>query len=185
MYVAAEEKLKLFTPPQARWRGVPCFRHTCSGGLEVIEVRDVCGQRRIEGVASTGFITKKVIVKRSQGIEWEEIYRQSLQPRGCMAKLPIPLKSEHANYSEIGAIYYLRKSATNIYIRAVLHDGPAADHTWDLIRRGLCRGLSVGPGAMARPTVADSVHFFSRWWINEISVCRRPANPECHFEILR
>ena len=160
------------------------FGHTDKDGYETIWVLGAAGvgRRMIHGVASTPTINS---------------HKYSLASAGCQAKLPVPLKSEHAA-GQIGEVVLLRKSAREIYVRAVLFDTPAADYAWSLIKAGETRCFSgaskggvVSDGklsylpALVGDAVVDGVTFYKSWWLDEVSVCRIGANPDCHFDIFK
>jgi HK97 family phage prohead protease len=87
----------------------------------------------------------------------------------------------------IGAVVLLRKSHQQVYVRAALFEhNRAADAAWELIKSGECRSFSVGPKSFDRIEArVDGVLYVDRWTLREISICRTPANADCHFEIFR
>jgi phage head maturation protease len=128
-------------------------------------------RRMVHGIATTPTITSN---------------NHSRSSAGCKIEFPIPLLCQHENEGSIGEIVYLRRSPREIYVIAALHDdNDGSDLAWSLVEQGEMRGLSVASVA-GTCTVASSVmgtKFFGSWQLSEVSICRSPANPDCHFEI--
>jgi hypothetical protein len=145
-------------------------------GVETVSVASR-GARMIHGIASTAHPVRK------------RDYARSLIPSGCMCRLPIPLLSEHSKFARsVGEVFLLRKTPTEIYVRASLHDdSEAADFAWRLIEDGELRAFSVStemaPDKYRLQAEVDGVRFFDLWWIKEVSLVRRPGNPDSRFEI--
>jgi hypothetical protein len=165
----AAVKAKLRRPP----RELLTFRGVREDNLESVWIEGVHGERMVHGIASTGTISK---------------HEQSFDPWGCVARLPVPLFSAHSKRSirerkPIGEVHFLRKTRSQVYVQAILNDGRAADHAWDLILGGEVRSFSRGgPGEL--DSEVDGIRFYRSWTLSELSICRAPANPDCHFEIL-
>lgn len=151
------------------------YRLTHLNGIEVLEKLNVVGRRRIHGIATTPTITANKTRSSS---------------RGCHVKMPVPLLFGHEEYNgrmlPIGEVYLVQKCDHRVYVRAVLFDdSAAADHAWGLIERGDVRALSVGRKDQQVGGVVDGIKFIDRWTLKEVSICRRAANPDAYFEILR
>ena len=127
--------------------------------------------RMIHGIATTPTIS-------SNG--------QSLLSEGMMVRLPVPVLFAHSKYGKgIGEVVYLRKSRSEIYVRAVINNNLAGDYAWSFIKSGeaRCFSVAVQQNDYRLQAEVDDVKFFDRWTLKEVSVCREGANPDCHFEI--
>lgn len=105
-----------------------------------------------------------------------------------MAELPVPLLWSHEGKraAPIGEVFHVRKRPTEIYIRADLFDNEAADYAWKLVESGDFRCLSVGGGGRFHVQgVVDGITYYDQWELTEVSICRKGANPDCYFEILK
>ena len=153
----------------------PAFRNERVNGTETVWLEGRTGRRMICGIASTPTINA---------------HKYSLSSEGCVARLPIPVLSQHEGDGKpIGEVVRLRKSRRHVYVEAIIFEGNvAADHAWRLIEAGELRALS---GAMSNDPrthrlqgIADGVSFYDQWMLKEVSICREGANPDCRFEIL-
>lgn len=145
---------------------------------------DRTGSRMIEGIASTPRISS---------------HKHSLSSDGCMIRFPIPLLSHHgfvgdtrhAPYKpdqiKIGEVVWIQKSPQAIRVRAIVDRNEAADYAWSLIEKGetLCFSVAAKKGTARVQALVDGAHFYDRWELEEVSVCRRGANPDCKFRIVR
>jgi HK97 family phage prohead protease len=126
----------------------------------------------IEGVAVTPTITTN---------------GKSFNPAGCELSVPIPLLFEHeTQIGPIGEVVYMRKSETEIFIRATLWPDECGYAAWELIKIGELTGLSIGIGygrGQFHIIEDDSVDYFTRFKMSEVSVCFHPSNPDCRFRI--
>jgi len=146
-------------------------KHTYRDGIETIALVRVRGSRRIRGIASTGTMNS---------------HGYSLDPRGCMISLPVPILSGHSEGPPIGEVVVASKSAERIFIRGVIFEGNAArDYAWRLIKDGTLRRLSgaCAPGSSRLAGIVDGKKFYDRWQLGEVSLCRSGANPDCVFEV--
>src|ERR1700750_2014349 len=73
-------------------------------GVEWLWMKGISSDRMIHGVASTPTVNS---------------HKYSLASEGMQAQLPVPLLSSHSKHirSPVGQVFYLRKSAKEIYIR--------------------------------------------------------------------
>lgn len=159
----------------------PKVRIHRDGGIETLWIQR-SGSRMIEGIASTPTISNQT----------------SLSSMGCNIRFPIPLLSEHGRLAgskglptrpeklRIGEIVWISKSRESIRIRAVLDDNSEpADYAWKLILNGETRCLSVLAKNGHTAAIVDGAKFYDTWELGEVSVCRRGANPDCKFRIVR
>lgn len=157
--------------------------HEYRDGIEKLWI-DKTGKRMIEGIASTGAMSS---------------HKHSLNPRGCIARLPIPLlfghgfKKDTRQYAfktlesaRIGEVVALQKSKEAVTVRAILDDSLAADAAWGLIESGKARCFSVAvlEGSDKMKGVVDGNLYFDQWELREVSVCFKGANPDCYFSIV-
>lgn len=99
------------------------------------------------------------------------------EPGGARIAVPLPLLLEHE--ALVGWVYAALASERGIYIAAELGSRcPLADEAWQGIEA--CEfGLSICPAKGA--TVAESAgepRRFVDWKLAEVSLVRRPANPQ-------
>jgi hypothetical protein len=124
----------------------------------------------IEGVCSTPTIDK---------------HNTSLLPLGCELAVPVPLLCRHVEWGEIGQVVYLRKSDSEIFMRAIVHDNEAGRFAWGRIESGEFAALSVASereqGSFHVQGAVDGTLFYDRWKLREISIVKTPANPDCYF----
>jgi hypothetical protein len=153
------------------------FVQRWDGGIEAVWIEVPHGSRMIHGIASTPTVSTN---------------GNSRVMRGCrMPHLPIPLMFGHEGLKHrgIGEVVFVQRSPSEIYVRAALFDNEAADYAWRLIESGEVRAFSVGPGDTKVKSYVqaevDGVKFIEGWWLGEVSICRRGANPDCVFEIFK
>jgi hypothetical protein len=142
------------------------------------------GSRMIEGIASTGTVSKN---------------NQSLNPKGCVVRVPIPLLFRHGfkhasrevvttklEDARIGEVFMVRKSKEHVMVRALLDNTLAGAAAWELIESGRarCFSVSVKPGTAVMKGVIDGTRYYDQWEMDEVSVCFGGANPDCHFSIV-
>ena len=123
-----------------------------------------------------------------------------MSSRGCMIRLPAPLLFAHGHVGDtrnkassrnadmqIGEIFYFRKSAESIFIKAHVWNTEAGNHAWQLIQSGEARCFSgaADPKSMRLRGVVDGHSFYDAWDLSEVSVCRQGANPDCTFSVVR
>jgi len=155
---------------------------TRSNGEETLWVAET-SRRIIEGIASTP-------TPNSHG--------HSLSSKGCLIRLPVPLLAGHGfmrdtrklagpiHKCRIGWVTWLRKSREQILVRACVDEGyEAADDAWKLIEAGALRAFSGAAvcNDLHLRGVVDGVRYFDQWTLEEVSVCRTGANPDCLFWI--
>lgn len=164
----ADELVVETTPPPKPLRDR--VKHTREDGIETLSYAwRSPGKRRIRGIASTPTITSRGAVVSS---------------RGCMARLPIPLRYGHSKLGRgIGEVTLVRKSDRQIYIEAEIFDTPAGDHAWRLIESGALRCLSVGKADVRYQAEVDGVRYVDQWKLAEVSICRKGANADCFFQV--
>lgn len=164
-------------------RAGPRVRIHRADGVETLWI-DHEGPRVIMGIASTPRISS---------------HKHSLSSAGCQIRFPIPLLSSHGFVGDsrrapwqpeqvkIGEVVWIQKSSRAVRVRAVLDDNEAADYAWKLIESGEVRAFSVAAvrGTARVQGVVEGAVFFDRWKLEEVSVCRRGANPDCQFSIYR
>lgn len=102
-------------------------------------------------------------------------------------KMPVPLLFAHKGIEvPIGDVFMVSKSEHQVYVRALIfEDNAAADHAWLLIEAGEVRALSVSRTDQHLQGIVDGISFYDRWRLKEVSICRRGANPQAYFEILK
>jgi hypothetical protein len=146
----------------------PRFYHYRRHGVETIAT-DQTGPRMIRGVVSTPTINTN---------------KRSLKSSGCQARFPIPLKCDHHKLGQIGDVTLVTIEPTQVIIHALLWNTDAATYAWEnLIRTGEMRCLSAGAVSI-RKTIVDGITFAERWLLDEVSIVRVPANPDCTFEVM-
>jgi hypothetical protein len=155
----------------------PRFWRYRKDGIETICTGQT-GPRMIRGVAST-----PTIITYAQAADKAEKLR--LKSAGCQAKFPIPLRCDHHELGQIGDVTLVSISPLKVVIQAMLWSTEAADYAWEnLVQSGGMRCLSAG-ATVIRKTVVDHIAFAERWLLNEVSIVRVPANPDCTFEVMK
>ena len=168
-----EERARKSAEPR---KNAPRVGVSRESGIETIWLKNAVGglpltRRMIHGIASTSSV---------------DAQNHVLVSRGMMAKLPIPLLSQHAGHvsSPIGVVTLVRKRDREIYvIGTIFEKNEAADYAWSMILDGSVRCLSVGARVQRVQGIVDGIKFIDRWSVNEISICRQGANGDCRFEI--
>jgi hypothetical protein len=161
---------KLKAPAQSPARK---FGHWHSGDMQCIWIEGAKSERMIDGIASTPTVNS---------------HKYSLASAGCHIRLPVPLLSSHKGHSTpIGEVVHVRKCPLQIYVRAIVHHGPAGDYAWEMIESGELRAFS---GAAVQESwkldgIVDGVSFYKNWTLREVSICREGANPDCWFDIYK
>lgn len=110
-----------------------------------------------------------------------------LLARGCQLTVPIPLLFDHTGHAgSIGVVGYLKRTATLIRFKAVVHDHEAGDAAWAMIRRGALGGVSCAADQTSwhLQAMVNGVSYYDQWTPREISVVPRPACPGCFFRIM-
>lgn len=123
-------------------------------------------QRIIEGIASTP------VTDRQEDI---------VEPHGATFKLPLPFLWQHITHRPIGHVVNARVTDEGIAIAAQLEKGvPFIDEAWELIKRKLVGGLSIGFRALEVDDVKGSKfgRHFKKWEWLELSAVTVPANQE-------
>lgn len=144
----------------------PAWRDGPSGTLEMsLGVRST--GRLIHGIASSSTINSHGYALRSAGAEMT---------------LPLPLFSQHEMHKPFGEVFFARKSESRLYVRAEVFDTIAGNHAWDLIKSGETRCFSTGSKSL-ETAVVDGKKFVDAWTLDEVSICRRGANPDCKFDV--
>src|SRR3982751_2173313 len=70
---------------------------------------------------------------------------QSFNPAGCELSVPTPLLFNHdQTLGAIGEVVFMKKSETEVIVRATLFEDEAGYAAWELIKIGELTGLSVG-----------------------------------------
>jgi hypothetical protein len=163
---------------------VPKYDHSYEDGVETISKALAPTSRIIEGIASTPTVN---------------MHGYSLSSKGCMVRLPCPVLFGHGHVGKtrekasgdtaamkIGEVFYVRKSAESILVRAQIDSSEAGNYAWQLIQSGEARCFS---GAADNKTlrirgVVDGHTFYDAWELLEVSVCRKGANPDCTFQVI-
>src|SRR5262245_48316294 len=86
----------------------------------------------------------------------------------------------------IGEVVYMRKTETEVFIRATLFPDDYGYAAWRLIKNCELSGLSIGIGYGRNQFFIfekDGIDYFTKMKIAEVSVCFNPANPDCHFRV--
>jgi hypothetical protein len=155
----------------------PRFHLYRARGIETITTGMV-GSRMIRGIASTPTIC-------SRRTEDGKTKKWRLKSSGCMARFPIPLKCDHHELGQIGDVTLVNISPQQVVIHGLIWDTDPATYAWEnLIKTGAMRCLSAGALATKR-TVVDEIGFLERWLLEEVSIVRVPANPDCTFEVMK
>lgn len=159
-------------PPLAEVATVPPsnWRRGAEGHLEK-SAQAVFAGRLIHGIASSSTVNEHGYAMISHGMELD---------------LPVPLLCDHKGYSTpIGEIFYVRKSASRVYVRASVFDNEAGDLAWSLIKTGELRCFSGAAKARSLKLqgIVDDKKIYGEWRLHEVSMCRRGANPDSVFEI--
>jgi hypothetical protein len=127
------------------------------------------GPRMIRGIASSSLINSN---------------NRSLKSSGCRAKFPVPLLCSHESLGQIGDVVLLQVEQNRVVIEGMFWNTDAARYAWDkLILSGEMRFLSVGSVSIHK-TIVDGITFFDSWLLREVSIVRKPANPDCVFEVM-
>ena len=128
-------------------------------------------ERMIHGIASSPSINSNGVSRAS---------------KGCRVRFPLPLFCSHAEIGEpIGAVVSVRLSEREIYAKAEIFNNAAGDYAWKLIEDGELRCFSAGSVDNKVQGVVDGIKFISSWRMRELSICRKGANPDARFEIMR
>ena len=144
---------------------------------------EATAERMIHGVVSTGTVNT---------------HSYSLDSAGCEFELPVPLLFRHAfkagsrtcvtkNHDEakIGSIVLIRRSKRQIYIQATIDESLAGDAVWRLVVSGEARSMSGSAVSMRLRGVVDGVKYYDKWSLDEGSITRNGANPDCWCEPYR
>jgi HK97 family phage major capsid protein/HK97 family phage prohead protease len=116
-----------------------------------------------------------------------------VEPEGAEFKLPIPLLMGHDSMSPIGHVIAAKVSKDGIEIRAKLVkiDEPGnlkerLDESWQSIKSGLVRGLSIGFRSLESAQIKDtwSEHFLKWMWL-ELSAVVIPANVDASITAIK
>jgi hypothetical protein len=150
------------------WYVGPLVRIKREGGIESITT-GATGRRMIRGIAATPTISSK---------------QRSFRSAGCQVKFPVPLLCAHHEMGQVGDVVLVEKGPERVIVHALFWQTEAARYAWDLVKAGEMGGLSMGT-ASVRKTVVDGVTFHERWLLQEVSIVRTPANPDCTFEVMR
>ena len=114
-------------------------------------------------------------------------HKKLFNPAGCDLAVPVPLLLEHdQSIGPVGEVFQMRKSPTEVSIRAALYPDRFGYGAWLLIKDGQLTGLSIGIGygrGEFHIFEKDGIDCFTRFRIAEVSLCFKPANKECHFRI--
>jgi HK97 family phage prohead protease len=122
--------------------------------------------RQIEGTASTP------VTDRMDDI---------VDPRGAKFALPLPLLWQHRADQPIGRVTAATVSDKGIGIVAVIEKGvDFIDRAWELIRRGLVQGLSIGFRELESERIkgSDWGRLFKQWEWLELSAVTIAANQD-------
>jgi hypothetical protein len=113
--------------------------------------------------------------------------KQIFNPAGCQISVPCPLMLDHdLSLGPVGRVFEMRKSATEVAIRAELFDDEAAYAAWVLIKGGALGGLSIGLGygrGEFEVLELNGTDYFTRFRISEVSLVFEPANKQCRFKV--
>ncbi|MCA0393961.1 MAG: hypothetical protein LCH70_07570 [Proteobacteria bacterium] len=144
---------------------------------------DATAERMIHGVVSTGTVNT---------------HNYSLDPAGCEFKLPVPLLFRHAfkagsrtcvtknrDEAKIGSIVLIRRSKWQIYIQATIDKSLAGDAVWRFVVSGEARSMSGSAVSTRLRGVVDGVEYYDKWILDEGSITRKGANPDCWCEPYR
>jgi HK97 family phage prohead protease len=114
-----------------------------------------------------------------------------VMPDGMQARLPAPCLWQHDHGDPIGEIVWVDPQPNGIRFKAKLAqvDGPPSlkeklDGYFELIRRGLVKGISIGFRPLAMEPIATG-WLIRSWELLEASVVTIPANASCTIEIVK
>jgi HK97 family phage prohead protease len=123
-------------------------------------------QRLIEGIATTP------VTDRTEDI---------VEPKGAQFNLPLKLLYQHNPREPIGHVIAAKVSDEGIAITARIEKGmPHIEHAWELIKRRLVGGLSIGFRSLEHEDIKGSKwgRRFKKWeWI-ELSAVTVGANQD-------
>lgn len=104
-------------------------------------------------------------------------------PAGCSAPPWVPLLVAHRKRLIIGHVIGLWPTPTALYALAHVYNRGYSREAWPLIESGLMRSFSIRySGKCVDPSAP--VWRIERWKLTELSVCEKPGNPDCAFEIV-
>lgn len=139
-------------------------------GVTYLTVKAVSrdGERIIEGWATTPDLDR---------------VGDSIDPKGAIYKLPLPLLFSHDHSLPIGSVFWAEVTRAGIRIKARLTKGVAkADEVWRLIKDGALNAVSVGFRALDSKPIGKG-RVFTQWDWYELSVCAVPCNANARISI--
>jgi hypothetical protein len=141
-------------------------------GWQELATKPIEGLRRIRGIASSEAVST---------------HKQSLEPVGMSAVLPVPLRTDHAlDGRGIGVVDLIRRNKSIVYFEAAIHDTAAGRFALNKAITGHFKAVSVGPkkgGAHTIVAKVAGVLFYDKWELGELSMCEAGANPHACFEL--
>lgn len=111
-----------------------------------------------------------------------------LEPDGAEFSMPMPLLFLHRQDEPIGQVLSAKVSKDGIRIRAQIakNVSPRIDDAWNLIKGGLCRGLSIGSRLVEFSRIqATGGLRVTKWKWLETSVVTIPANQQASITLVK
>jgi HK97 family phage prohead protease len=104
-----------------------------------------------------------------------------VEPRGAKFTLPIPLLSQHDHGAPIGMVTMATVTDSGIEIEAEIAKDSSLDYvekSWNQIKAGLVRGLSIGFRALKSEPIKGGGYRFKQWLFLELSAVTIPCNAD-------
>lgn len=104
-----------------------------------------------------------------------------VDPKGATFTLPIPLLSQHDHGAPIGMVKRANVTDAGIEIEAEIAKDSGLDYverSWNQIKAGLVRGLSIGFRATKAEPIKGGGYRFLKWKWLELSAVTIPCNAE-------
>lgn len=121
------------------------------------------GKRTFSGIASTDSIDRA---------------GDTLNPRGAVYRLPVPLLLQHDATKPIGWVRGATVTSRGIEVDCEIAEGIGeADEAWKMVKSGLVSGLSVGFLPLEAKPTATGLHF-ERWDWHELSLVTIACNAD-------
>lgn len=108
-------------------------------------------------------------------------------PEGAEFVLPLPLLLHHDHKQPIGLVTHATVTAAGIRVRAKIERelGGRIEEAWQLLKRGLVRGLSIGFTGSDSDPLPRGGRRFKRWQWLELSAVTVPANADATIRVIK
>jgi len=148
------------------------------------EKRIIAGYASIEQIDKQNEIIPIEVLKDA----WERCYEDG-KIRLHLMHTNIPVGEIIDEYEDSeDVVHKTGVDDTGLYIVCQIWDNTnKANEAWDLIKRGVLRGFSIGGEALSKSTVCNGSCFnrIDKMDLHEISLVDNPANPDATFRILK